>query len=324
MAENLLLSICLPVFDREKLVRKTLHSVFSQKNVDKYLYDFEVVISDNNPQQVIRSVVEEFKYPNIHYHSTNCDGFLNSFYAMTYANGEFIKLQNSQAMLTEGALERLIEQLRLVRERKPIVFYSNGLLMNYKVCTCKSFDDFIKYTSYWTSWSNSTGIWKEDFDKIKGAVKLNKLFPHTSVLFTQSGKKEFIVDDRPITKTQKVPNRGGHNKFHAFSVEYPSLIDEQYQKGNISFSTKQHVLNKLSRELLPQLYFNVFVIKKENYDATGFEEDLKMYFPKLSITIIKIRSYFIPLKTLYRRLMLNISRCIFEMDNQRDSRDLKI
>lgn len=321
-----LLSICFPVFDREEIFRNSLQSIYGQKDIDNYLDDFEIVISDNNPQQVIKAVVSEFDYPNLHYHATECEGFLNSFHAMTYANGEFIKLQNVQAMLTEGALLRIIEQLRSLRERKPIVFYSNGLLLNFVINTYKSFDEFIKNTSYWTSWSNSTGIWKEDFDKIKDQVKLNKLFPHTSVLYTQTDKLEYVVDDRPLTITQHVPNRGGFNKFHAFSVDYPSLIDNLYQKGCITERTKIYVFNKLAWEFLPQLYYNVFVRKVENYDAKGLEDDLRLYYPNITIKTIKLRSVFTPIITLYRRLLIVTKRQMFIKANRRknsDSIDLK-
>lgn len=81
--------------------------------------------------------------------------------------------------------------------------------------------------SYWSSWSDGFSIWKSNFEKI-GKIQLNKLFPQTSLFLTQYNSKKFIIDDRAIFNGQRVPKRGGHNKFEAFTIEYPSLIEQSY------------------------------------------------------------------------------------------------
>lgn len=57
-------------------------------------------------------------------------------------------------------------------------------------------------SSYYTSWSNAFGVWRDDYEKTHDIV-LNDLFPHTSVLMALSNKSSFIIDDRKLFDIQK-------------------------------------------------------------------------------------------------------------------------
>lgn len=182
-----IVSICLPCYGRVEYVRRTLKSIY-EYNSDVSLDDYEIVISDNDPKQNIRSLVSEFNFPNIHYHYTECEGFMNSYYVLTYANGKLLKLHNSQVLFRKGVLAELINEVKVNLVKKPLIFYTNGLLYKNKSKEFETFDEFFYAMSYWPSWSNGFSIWKEDFEKIE-KVSLNKLFPHTSLFITQHFKK---------------------------------------------------------------------------------------------------------------------------------------
>ena len=99
-----ILSICIPCFGRVEYVRNTLNSIYSD-NADVDLDKYEVVISDNDPKQAISVLADEFgTYPNLRYFHTECEGFMNSYHVLTYAQGNFLKLHNSQTLFRKGAL----------------------------------------------------------------------------------------------------------------------------------------------------------------------------------------------------------------------------
>ena len=52
-------------------------------------------------------------------------------------------------------------------------------------------------------------IWKSEFDKIDKNLKLNKLFPHTSLFLTQHQAKLFCINDNLLFDVQRIPKRGG-------------------------------------------------------------------------------------------------------------------
>lgn len=294
-----ILSICLPCFGRVEYVRNTLRSLYKD-NEDVSLDEYEIVISDNDPNQAIRSLLQEFAFPNLHYHYTECEGFMNSYYVLTYAHGQFLKLHNSQVSFKRGTLSDLLQEIRNHIKEKPLVFYTNGLLYDNDSSIFKTFDDFFFKLSYWPSWSNGFSIWKEDFDKI-GAISLNKLFPHTSLFITQHDKQTYIVNDNYWFDTQRVKGRSGHNKFEAFTIEFPSLVEECYGRQWISLKTKRHILHDIIVEYLPTLLFNKYVARIENYDITGYKKNIKLYFPNGAYWIAWSCVFLVPFKMLYRK-----------------------
>lgn len=297
-----LVSICIPCNGRLEIVRNTLMSIY-ESNREVPLDLFEVVISDNDPQQSVKSLIPAFDYPNLHYFYSECEGFMNSYYVLTYAKGKFLKLHNSQFLFKEGVLSRLIQEILNNIDEKPLVFYSNGMIYSGKTESFNSFDRFFYRLSYWPSWSNGFAIWKDDFDKITN-ISLNKLFPHTSLFVTQYAKSTFIINDCYWFDSQRVYGRGGHNKFKAFTIDFPSLVDECYTNKLISTTTKKHVLNGIMYKFLPSLLFNKYIARIENFEIEGYRENIKKYFHKGAYWITWIMVLFVPLEYIHKRVFL--------------------
>lgn len=299
-----LLSICIPAFGRGEQLRNTIISIY--KGLDSVeISDFEVVISENDSSKLLESLVREFNYPNLKYFYTECEGFLNSFYVLTYATGKFLLLHNSQELFCDKTLETIMNVVKKNEESKPLVAFTSGFLLNGKTRYYNDYNKFMHDLSYWSSWSNSFSIWKEDFDVVKNRVELNSLFPHTSVFATQSNKGKFIIVDEILFRTQFVPKRGGHNKFHAFSVEYPSILERLVESGILSEKVYKYILNSIFCDFLPSLYFNVKICGIEKFDSDGFQEDLKKYFSDRSYCSIVLLSFFSPVKKLYVKIKKN-------------------
>ena len=136
----------------------------------------------------------------------------------------FFKLHNSQTLFRKGSLSKIISEIKNNIENKTLIFYTNGLLGSRKSQTYSNFNDFMYNLSYWSSWSNGFNIWKSEFDKIDKNLKLNKLFPHTSLFLTQHQAKLFCINDNLLFDVQRIPKRGGHNKFEAFTIEWPRSL----------------------------------------------------------------------------------------------------
>lgn len=299
-----ILSICIPCFKRVEYLRNTLNSIYKD-NTDVPFEEYEVIVSDNDKEKELSCLEREYGQSNFHYIPTSCEGFMNSFYVLTYGKGEYLLLHNSQELFKKGALRYLINLLK-ANQRK-YFFFSSGFLLKGNIRCYGNFDNFMNDVSYWSSWSNGFGIWKADFDKIKETTKLNALFPHTSLLLTQYQHIAYIICDVPLFETQFVKGRSGHNKFHAFSYEYPSLINSVYRKGLITKKTYDKILHDILYDYLPLLYFNVKIAKRESWSSDGFNQDIKFFFPKGSLAIVKILSIVAPLKVFYRKLKRSFS-----------------
>ena len=299
-----ILSICIPCYGRVEYVRKTLHSIFNDNN-DVSFEEYEVIISDNDPTKTIETLMQEFQVPNLKYFNTKCEGFMNSYHVLTYASGEFLKLHNSQTILKKGSLQKMIQEIKSVRDKKPLMFYTNGLLGKLKSISFDSFESFMYSLSYWSSWSNGFCIWKEEFEKI-GKVELNKLFPHTSIFLTQYYATSYIINDQILFDVQRIPKRGGHNKFAAFTIEYPSLIDTCYKQRHISFKCKQHIIKNIMFTFLPSLLFNKYIARIETFESTGFKQNIKKYFPSYAYPLVWFLVITVPFKLIYGKIKISL------------------
>ena len=62
-----LISICIPCYKRVDYVINTLNSIY-RDNSDVSLDLYEVIISDNDPQKEVLSIIDQFNYPNLKYY----------------------------------------------------------------------------------------------------------------------------------------------------------------------------------------------------------------------------------------------------------------
>lgn len=302
-----LISICIPCYKRVDYLRNTLNSIFKD-NSEVPLELYEVVISENDPQKEVAILLEEFNYPNLKYFYSDCEGFLNSYMVLKYGNGDFLKLLNSQSCFKKGALSTLIDLVNKDADMQSIILSTNGELGMFKTSIYKSFDDFMYASSYYTSWSNSFGIWRGDFEKLPSNITLNNLFPHTSVLMELSYKSSFVVDDRNLFKLQRIFKKGGHNMFKSFSIDYTSFIENKRDTNEISLSTYSKIKSDLVTNFFPHLYFNTKIIRIYSYDSLGFKQNLQKYYPKGTYRKIVLLSYLYPLLRVVKLIKNNIRR----------------
>ena len=53
---------------------------------------------------------------------------------------------------------------------------------------------------------------------------------------------------------------------------------------------------------LPSLIFNKYIARIETFDATGFRQNIKRYFPKYAYGLVMFLSLFQPVKLVVRKI----------------------
>lgn len=279
--DNVLLSLCIPTNGVTEWVKPVLDSIINQ-NVDKDLY--EIVITDNGSNHEFKSMMrgEYGNYDNIVYEETDALPFLNEIESYKRARGLFIKFVNHRTRLVPGALEKLIKYVRENADVKPVTYFSNGVLkLEKKSYTYGCFDDFVRNLSYWSSWSTGMGIWKEDFDKLpKDIGMFNELFPHTTVLFNERKKSQYVIDNSVIM--DEIPQgkkpKGSYDLFWAFGIEYPGILCDLLRDRDITLETYHDVLDD-NLEFVINLYIDYCVHKNYcSYDLSGVDSMLGVFY----------------------------------------------
>ena len=294
-----LISICIPCYKRVDYVINTLNSIY-RDNSDVSLDLYEVIISDNDPQKEVLSIIDQFNYPNLKYYYTECEGFVNSYMSLKYGEGKFLKLLNSQTCLKKGSLAALLELVEQDLEKHSVILSTNGQLERFNTVVYKSFDEFMYASSYYTSWSNAFGVWRDDYEKKTHDIVLNDLFPHTSVLMALSNKSSFIIDDRKLFDIQKIFKKGGHNMFKSFSIDYTAFIENKKNTKEISLATYSKIKSDLVSKFFPHLYFKTKILRVDSYDSEGFKQNLNKYYSRGTYWRIIILSWLYPVSLLVK------------------------
>ena len=237
-----IVSICIPTYGRVEILKKTLDSIFSQ-NVNPEL--FEVCISDNSPTDETKKMLKEFfaDKTNICYSKSTCEGYYNSIESLKLGSGKFLKLQNNYSEFNAKMFEKFISRLSDYEETKPVVFFAFGTLkQKEECCSYGTFDEFLNAISYYSTWSTSFGIWKRDFDSImKRNVGLDKMFPHTSLLFELFDKNNYVVDNELYFDNQDVGKKGGYNLPETFGTRYLGMCKILLSENKIAEKTYQKI-----------------------------------------------------------------------------------
>jgi len=291
--KQLYLSICIPTNGRIAILKNTLDSIYNTCTVP--FSDFEVVLSDNSKNDELEFLLESYKqFPNIVYSKTNCEGFLNSINALKLGRGIFLKLHNNYTMFSNQALAQLISFIKQEEVTKPFVFFKNSGKDNLK--RYASFDLFNSDLSFWNSWSSGFSIWKEDFDKISD-IKVNKMFPHTSLFLGQYFKSFFIINDYVFFENQDVSKKGGYNLFKTFAIDYLHMMELTKAKNHISIDTFEKIKKDLYFEFLTVWYYNTKIIQNEyTFDLENIKDSLQVYYGKNSYYKIIFFSHLFALK----------------------------
>ncbi len=268
-SETVLLSICIPTYKRPEIIRKLIKSIISQ-DVDHSLY--EIRITDNSDTDETAQVMKEFAdVDNLHYKKVFCQGFYNSWEALKFGEGRFLKLHNDYSIFKEHALIHMIDTIKANEKDHAQVFFSLGKLDDVrKDATFLDYDSFMDCISFWATWSLSFSIWKTDFDRIcaEGIIP-DHMYPHTSFLHRLTNKDKYVVDNEIYVDNIEPAKKGGYNLVDNFGRIYLSMvIEELLQPGYISEKTYKKIRDGI-------LYFcaDWFYTVKENPEKYTFTFD---------------------------------------------------
>lgn len=130
--QNDLISICIPTYNQTHFLKKTLDSVFSQKEVC-----FEVIISDDSSTEDVASLIQVYssQYPSVKYvrNTPSLGAPKNWDHAIALAQGEFVKIMHhDEWFISDYAL---LTYLKLAKDRPNSLVVSASLLLRNGLVT---------------------------------------------------------------------------------------------------------------------------------------------------------------------------------------------
>lgn len=291
-----LLSICIPTYNRDSLLWKTLNSITTQK-VFLDTYDIEIIISNNASTDATDLVCNEFikKYPDkIKYfkHETELFADKNILFAIQQGSGKFLKLNNDSFYFNENSLEQMISNIKQALDfNAKAVFFSNGQACETKLET--DFNSFLKNVSYILTWIGAHCYEREFFNSLKDVDRcLNTRLNQVDIIGRIFEQKHsvYIVNNAYLTGLYQ-EKKGGYNSIKVFGYNYFYILEQFKNKGLIS----NKIWNREKyRILFKHLFNNNYIEFSKKYkideEEIGFFKYLKYYWfsPILYFAFIKL------------------------------------
>ena len=223
MTNKIILSICIPTYNRAEILDQTLLKLFSNPDFDKN--KVEVIVSNNASKDNTDEVV--LKYPEVKYYK-NSENIRDKNYSLVlgYATGRYLKLFNDTLEFKPQALKKIIDIIEKNDEKENLFFYAN-LFTNFN-CKKKieSNKELINEVSYFTTWILNFGVWREDFKKIENKDRYAKLqFAHVDWTYKliKNGKNTIIYFE-DLFNVVIPKKKGGYNIFNTFLNNYLHII----------------------------------------------------------------------------------------------------
>lgn len=286
-----IVSFCIPTYNRCDVLAKTLDSYISSDGFDESI---EIVISDNCSTDNTPQICEKYtkKYPNIKYFR-NTENIIDKNFPLSLdrGTGHYLKLMNDSLFISKDGVKYLKERIIEHMEDKAPLFFTSGFIFNHKMqdCVkCNSFDDFIKYVSYYVTAIGTFGAWSKDWINVKERTKysLLKLSQDDWCYQIVASKHNAIVYTRPYYhKYSKAGGKSGYNWFEVHVTNYYKILDTYMQSGHLSkealMSEKTSYIKELANYISLKYWINPNPDWK--FDMSGATKTLWHHFKKIPL-----------------------------------------
>lgn len=301
MVENngALLSICIPTYNRAKVIEQTLLQITSDIDFDD---EVELIISDNCSTDNTREVVLKFvdKFENVHYYCNNTNIKDENFSkVLMLGNGLYLKLQNDNLAFKSGGLKFMKDKLKEnLSSRIPVFFTGDRIYTRRKKneIRCNSLDEYVQSISTYVTYISCFGDWKSSFENLEDKNR------HTSLLLAQvdwsyrivstAGKCVIYDNDIYLGVPVSLGIRKGYNYFDVQVDNYYKIMKPYVEKSVISKSTylkdRQYSLKHFKR----QLYFTyIWHDKYFQFETSDTKRVLWKYYRDIPLFYFYILSY---------------------------------
>ena len=280
MENKILLSICIPTYNRGSFLKKTLESITAQSLFIES-DEVEIIISDNCSTDDTQAVGQAFmaSFPEkISYfrNETNIGADANFEQALSKGSGAFLKLHNDNLLVKNGSLVEILKIIKATLIEKPIIFLTNGNNnTGNPIGVCNNINEFVRDVSFFSTWIGGFGIWRDEFLEIKDfSINSALRLVQTDILFRQlaKGKRTIVLYDTYF-QGMDIGKKGAYNIAEVFGKNYLSILKKYVENCILENSIYQDEKKKILIKHIIPYYFD----STNDFLKTGFFNHMQDY-----------------------------------------------
>ncbi|MBE6377302.1 MAG: glycosyltransferase family 2 protein [Lentisphaerae bacterium] len=277
----MLLSICIPTYNRAEYLKKSLESLVNQECWPHP--EVEIVISNNASTDDTAAVIAEYvsRYPeNIRANnlSSGIDAHDNFDLVLELGRGEFVKLNNDTLMWEPGMLGEFVDMLKQIPAD---IFLTPSSLMapaaERRVLLLDGLDDTVKYCSYFLTWIGNLCVRKDLFLALEDRNRkiASRLTQVDVILRLISSGARAVIDGRIFFRTQNIVKNLDYHTAEVFGSNYFDLLGE-YLGNGISREVFEKEKKRVLLDFIIPGHFDFFH-EKAGIRQCGFWKHTKIY-----------------------------------------------
>lgn len=273
MAEQPILSICIPTYNRAVELALTIESIINDANFLNS-NDIELVISNNcstdDTDDVCRKYAQEFP-DKIKYIKQDVPIFPDEhiFMVPTYATGSFVKLNNDTCVFKKDSIAKILQLLKNYPQERAF-FLANACAKEKNNVVCRSLDELLNVASYRITWIGGFLIHSELFRSLDSALRYVSLKLTQVDIYAQllQNKNSVVYNNDLIFDITMPKNKGGYNIAEVFGRNYLSILSEFVEVENGLSKKTFNEQKKLILDFINDFYFDLkqqFAFQKTGY-----------------------------------------------------------
>jgi acetyltransferase-like isoleucine patch superfamily enzyme len=330
--KNILLSICIPTFNRAKYLDKCLSTLCSQAKPYENLIQF--IVSDNastdNTFEIVKKYIDQSFQIEYHISSENIGADRNVELCYSLAKGKYFWCFGDDDILLDNKLKVV---MGLIQTRDYGMIYCNNYwfendfqkefpfqLLENNVIVFKSKYDFLIKVNYWVTFISACIIQKHAIqNKIDSKKYIGSSLNHVQWnLLAACNKYENIYIEEYVIAC-KGGNSGGYKLFEVFGKNFDIILRDLERDMILPKGIKYDIQCKLLKEFFPMFistkneFFErestLFVMFKTFWKYKNFwKYNFYFFFKKKREKIAQILN---DLKMNFRKIILKVLADIF-------------
>lgn len=299
MEHNIILSICIPTYNRSSYLETTILSIVNQRRFQES-NDVEIIISDNCSEDNTREVSE--KYIAVYgekiryYRNSENIKDMNFEKVLSYGQGLFLKLNNDTLKHHDQSIDKILQTIDKNRDKRNILFFLNGELSIMNNVVCDNLSSFVDTVSYYSGWMGAYGIWKEDFVNFTNYNRCTHLqLTQVDVLFKLiNSKRAVFVNNDKLFISVPLMKKGGYDFITVFLDNYIFILTEQLDNKTLSKKIFIEEKRKLLLQFIrPWLIIIILNPKQYYWGYKNWFRKIVHYYKNDILTLITFIIYFI-------------------------------
>ena len=240
MAKQPLLSICIPTWNRAKILSISLNSFRNQlASIDSS--EIEIFVSDNASDDdtplVIHSFIDQGLPITYNRNPENVGAAGNFIKCMQWASGKYIWLLGDDDLLKDGSISYILDLIRKGDYGLIHLSISKNINNQPETQEYTDRDDFWRNVSFWVTFMSGCVFLKESVSLVENCERYipTHLLQVPFYLMSSSLRKKNLFVRKPVMQNGlDASSNGGYNFYQVFVESYLNIWMEYADKGIVS------------------------------------------------------------------------------------------